>query len=148
MEHVMQAYPGGRSEIVRTHVRPSSYPLNPVVGFTFLARFDTKGIILLLVNGDQDLTISFVSLRREVELTLLCIRTPPLLELASWNKCLVTAFQLCPINMVPPPFHISLTSQARKTAAHLPAKLTSGDSCQAREQDFHRRPFFRLGFPN
>jgi hypothetical protein len=55
----MQAYPGGRGEIVGTHVCPSSYPLNPIIGLTFLAGFDTEWIVLLLVNSDQDLTISF-----------------------------------------------------------------------------------------
>ena len=131
---------------MRTHIRPSSYPLNPVVGFTFLARFDTKGIILLLVNGDQDLTISFVSLRREVELTLLCIRTPPLLELASWNKCLVTAFQACPINMVPPAYHISLTSNRSEHPTPLPSSLAV-TVAKLGNKTFIEDHSFALGFP-
>jgi len=54
----MKAYPGGRGEVVRTHVCPSSYSLNPIVGFTFLAGLDSKGVILLLINSDQNLSIS------------------------------------------------------------------------------------------
>jgi hypothetical protein len=59
MEQVMQAYPGGRSEIMRTHVRPSTNSLKPVIGFTFLAGLYTKGIVLLLIDSDQDLFISY-----------------------------------------------------------------------------------------
>lgn len=132
---------------MRTHIRPSSHTLNPVIGFTFLAGFDTKWVILLLKNRDQDLTISLLPLeRRRIELTLLCIRTPPRRELASWNKCLVTAFQLCPMNMVPPPYLISLPRLMKRQLTSLPISLAV-TVAKLGNKTFIEGHSFALGFP-
>lgn len=68
-----------------THICPTSNLLFPVLGLTFLAirALESKRVVQPFINSYQDLNISLSLSDRMYQLTLLCMRTPPLLELAS-----------------------------------------------------------------
>jgi hypothetical protein len=137
---------------VAPHICPTSYfSLVKLCSLSFpsigsLRVVESERIIVLLEKGNQDLMISFLPELSSWQKNVPCCASKRPL---AWNWHHGTGAWLRPSSSCPRTLSLRPTVLSTKhslgSRAHLFAKSTVLDRCQAGKKDFHRRPLLRFG---